>query len=404
MNIMSVCEEPTILEVIRIIVLFINIIKVVVPIILIIVLMIRLTSAITNNKEDVLESVKRTAPKNIVAAILIFLVPTMVNLIGKITFPNSDYAKCISGITIDKVRESYNNKAEKLVKEAEESKNINDYTNAKSYLINIKDQETRKELEERLELVKSDIDKKNNENKKNTSTASTGFGRTIQLDEKSKKACQYVLNADTTMIRLYRCDNRYNSLYPSALPGGGRNVTMPGQGRGDPPYETQIAKEAIPFSRYMKGAFSYEMPGTVRDSSLYEAAKVFMLMFNGDFLGDYRFKINSAGEIQFPIGTCTQCYSEANMIADYDSGKDKEAIDNVFNEMRYFLLINDDGSLTGTTYNKKSGIIDVLYNSSRAGKNYKQIIEDLKSGHGLAHNFKNANLYDCRNLIDDGSY
>ena len=52
MNILSICSEPSIMEVMRIIVLFINIIKVVVPIILIISLMIKFAGAVTKNDQD----------------------------------------------------------------------------------------------------------------------------------------------------------------------------------------------------------------------------------------------------------------------------------------------------------------------------------------------------------------
>ena len=139
MNILSICSEPSIMEVMRIVMLLINIIKVVVPIILIISLMIKFAGAVTKNNQDLLNKAAKTAIPSAIAAVLIFLVPTFVDIVVKATFPNSDYSKCISGISKESIEEAYNKKMDELIKVATTSLTNVDYSNAYSYLSNIKD-------------------------------------------------------------------------------------------------------------------------------------------------------------------------------------------------------------------------------------------------------------------------
>ncbi len=151
MNILSICSEPNTMKIIRIVVLLINIIKIVVPIVLIVFLAIKIMGAVASqNQEEITKRVKSSIP-NIIAAVLIFLVPTFVDIIARLSFPNSDYAKCISGISKEKIEEAYINKMNDLISKAEDSGKYSDYANAKLYLSNIKDQAKREEYEKKLE-------------------------------------------------------------------------------------------------------------------------------------------------------------------------------------------------------------------------------------------------------------
>ena len=51
-------------------------------------------------------------------------------------------------------------------------------------------------------------------------------------------------------------------------------------------------------------------------------------------------------------------------------------------------------------YNTKSGIVPVM---EKASKSYDidGILEAMKSGHTLAHRYKTATLYDCRNVLTE---
>ena len=243
----------------------------------------------------------------------------------------------------------------------------------------------------------------------------TGLGSSIKLTDKAKTACNYVLNPDDLKIRLYRCPckqyhnsstsfSSYNCLSEAALPGGGTKIVMQGMGRGDDPYQTQIAKKTITFTRYQKGAFSYEQKGAVESEDTYEFAKAFIILFKGIFLDDYRLVVNNAGEIQFPTGTCTECYSEGFMISRYDSGKYKKIVDEIFEETKYFILVNDNGSLTytnytGTSKNDPTGVMKDW--SSKNGMKFMDILKNMRTStesEGFKF-YRTSNIYDCRNLL-----
>lgn len=158
MNILSICNEPSLMNVIRIVVLLINIIKIVIPIVLIVFLVIKIMGAVTKQDQEEIMKIVRSSIPNLIAAVLIFLVPTFVDIVARLSFPNSDYAKCISGISKEKVEEAYISNMDHLIDVAEESGIYSDYANAKYYLSNIKDAEKRQEYEAKLAA----LEEKNN--------------------------------------------------------------------------------------------------------------------------------------------------------------------------------------------------------------------------------------------------
>ncbi|MCI7332278.1 MAG: hypothetical protein MSH48_01250, partial [Mollicutes bacterium] len=77
MLIMSICSVPEVLEVMRIINMVILIIKIAVPILLILTGMITLMKTINVGNEDLLAKAKKQLVNNCIAAIVIFLIPTL---------------------------------------------------------------------------------------------------------------------------------------------------------------------------------------------------------------------------------------------------------------------------------------------------------------------------------------
>ena len=158
--ILSICEEPSIMNVMFYVALMIKILIVAIPIMLIITIMIKFTSSIAKHDNDLLAKATKSIVPNLIAAVLIFLVPTFVDLVVKISFPNSDYTKCISGITIDKVTDAYNKKMDSLIATAESSLEYSDYSSAAAYLANIKDNDKKQEYAAKLDAIKELIDNK----------------------------------------------------------------------------------------------------------------------------------------------------------------------------------------------------------------------------------------------------
>ncbi len=160
--ILNICDNPDILSVMRIIDIVITIIKVAVPIILIVRTMLDYTKAVKDNDNDALVKTNKLVSKRVIAAILIFLIPTFITVIAKITENSLDYSKCITNATVEKINEAYKDMAQKYMDYANETLNENDYKTAYNYVNSrIKDKDTKNELLEELNVLKQYIDIKN---------------------------------------------------------------------------------------------------------------------------------------------------------------------------------------------------------------------------------------------------
>ena len=156
--ILSICENPKVLEITRLINIFITIIRIIVPIALVFSLMFKLVGAITKSDEDGLSKVKKIAPKKLIAAAIIFLVPTIVRLVVRLTASDISYENCLRVVSISEINSAYNKSMDELLIHAEETLSMDDYNTAYKYVKNIKDSDARKEYEERLAEVKTKID------------------------------------------------------------------------------------------------------------------------------------------------------------------------------------------------------------------------------------------------------
>ena len=120
MYVLGICDSSAILNVFWIIKLVIMIISVCVPIILMIMLMIDFMKAIQVGDQNLLKKASDIAVKRCIACVLIFLVPTFVNVLTKVTSGNSDYHACYESATLDYIsqRKSEEEEAQRLSLEA----------------------------------------------------------------------------------------------------------------------------------------------------------------------------------------------------------------------------------------------------------------------------------------------
>ena len=95
MNILSLCQNGDVLSVFRIINIVILFIKIIVPIILIVNGMLTIMKTIKVGEEDLLASAKKQLVNNVIAAVIIFLVPTFVNVIIKTVGTENGYKNCL---------------------------------------------------------------------------------------------------------------------------------------------------------------------------------------------------------------------------------------------------------------------------------------------------------------------
>ena len=128
MNILSLCDNGDVLSVFRIVNIIIMIIKVAVPILLIIVGMVTLMKTIKTGNEDLLAKAKKQLVSNCIAAVIIFLVPTLVNVLARLSSNDGNsYLSCLKNATIENINQAYITQAEALLASSEENLNYNGY-------------------------------------------------------------------------------------------------------------------------------------------------------------------------------------------------------------------------------------------------------------------------------------
>ena len=76
-----ICDNPDVLNVMRIVKIAITIVKIAVPIILIVSLMLTFAQAVISDDKDALNKQLKLAVNKMITAVLIFLVPTFISII-----------------------------------------------------------------------------------------------------------------------------------------------------------------------------------------------------------------------------------------------------------------------------------------------------------------------------------
>ena len=188
MNILSICDNPDVLQVMRIINIVITVIKIAVPILLIIFIMIELIGAVAD--EEKFKKVTSGAVKKFIAALLIFLIPTLVqvivvNVVGS-NETNEEYKNCLKDLSVEQINKIYEKNALEAIVKAESTNNYSDYSNAVLLTHKIPDKEVRTEYLNRLSAVKAKIDLINENNKQNNSSDASNIksnGSTIYMGD-----------------------------------------------------------------------------------------------------------------------------------------------------------------------------------------------------------------------------
>ena len=182
--ILSICSNPEVLEVMRIVNMAILIIKITVPILLIVIGMVTLMNTIKVGNEDLLAKAKKQLINNCIAAMIIFLIPTLVSVIVRVSDTNNQYRACLDA-DVTMINDAYISRAENLVSKAEEAKTYNDYYAAKKAVDGLKNESDRASFSSRLnavyEIIKADIEKNNNnedENSGGVGSSDDGSGST----------------------------------------------------------------------------------------------------------------------------------------------------------------------------------------------------------------------------------
>ncbi len=163
--VLGICSAPEVLEVMRIVKIVITIIKIAVPILLIIFGMITYVRAITDSDNDNITKANKTIVNMFIAAVAIFLVPTIVGVVFDVAGANSNgVIDCFYNADKEGIINGYINRIETSFSKV-------DYDKAKRYIDNLDDDDPDKagfqqkisRYKEYVDLV-SDIESLNKNN------------------------------------------------------------------------------------------------------------------------------------------------------------------------------------------------------------------------------------------------
>lgn len=157
--ILNICSNPDVLRVLYIIKTIITIIKIAVPILLIITGMLTYIDAVKNNDGDALNKANKLFVKKIIAAILIFFIPTFINIVTKVSNGSMQYLSCISDANQEGINNAYLDVARSYVNNSLSSLSEGSYNLAYNYIIrNIKNEDDKNKLVSELDIVKQYLD------------------------------------------------------------------------------------------------------------------------------------------------------------------------------------------------------------------------------------------------------
>ncbi len=161
MLITSICDNAEILSVIRIVKIIITIIKIVVPIILMVSLSINYLIAVKSSDFDALAKANKALAPKIIAAVLVFYIPTFVSVIASISsYDSNNYTKCLTNANKEYIAQVLVSDAKIYLNFAKQSLKRNDLMLATNMVHKVKDESSRKELEKELEEIENAIKEK----------------------------------------------------------------------------------------------------------------------------------------------------------------------------------------------------------------------------------------------------
>ena len=216
MTILSVCDNSDILSIIRVIKVVVTLIRIVVPIILIFSLSINYLKAVKSNDSDLISKANKSAVPKIIAALLVFYIPTFVNILADISsYDSNSYISCINNANSEYISKLVVTEAKLYVEAARQSLKRADYVVALSKVNKIKDNTSKekylkelKDIEEKI-IAKEEAARQERENRQRASNIAEGVSGNI---------------ANILGVVYYnQCDSRWKDIQYDT--GGGPNHT-----------------------------------------------------------------------------------------------------------------------------------------------------------------------------------
>jgi len=214
MYVMGICDSADLLSVARLVKVVITIIKIVVPIILILSLMINYMSAVKDNDSSALAKANKVVVSKSIAALLIFFMPTFVNIIADISsYDTNSYSRCLSNANSEYISSLRIYEAKSYIGIARDSLKRMDYNIALTKVDKISDEYIKESLYNDLDAVEAEIKKKEEEEKEERQRELQAQRERLiqQLTGFSAGASGTVENA-LGIIYYRQCDNRWGNI------------------------------------------------------------------------------------------------------------------------------------------------------------------------------------------------
>ncbi len=160
MTILSICDNPDVLSMFRVIKILLTIVRIVVPIMLIISLALDFTKATIDGNNDSLKKASTLAVTKAIAAILVFFIPNFVHIVVNVVSGDDTYEQCLSDATIEKISAGYETLASSYMDMVKENYNESYYNLALKAVNKIKDEDLKKKKLDELKDIKAVIDAK----------------------------------------------------------------------------------------------------------------------------------------------------------------------------------------------------------------------------------------------------
>ena len=155
--ILSICDSATVLEVLYYVKIVIKLICIAVPIILIVTMLIDTVKTVSSGDANLSDLFKKYSIK-LIAAILVFFIPTFVNIIADVV-GNDEYNSCLKFATREEIENAKYKEIDKLIEVVFKSYKRSDLNIAKSKINQLGDESKKQSYLNKLTEIEKTIKK-----------------------------------------------------------------------------------------------------------------------------------------------------------------------------------------------------------------------------------------------------
>ena len=155
MLLLDICDNGNILKVFRIIRVSLEIIRVIVPVLIIISVTISFFKALNEGTDDSFKEVFKSGIKKVIAGLLVFLAPTIIDaILGLASNDVNNVKACLDNSTEEGIQTAYQKEARKLLDEILKSYDLEKYDDVKTVIMKIDDDSIRSDYLKELDKIK----------------------------------------------------------------------------------------------------------------------------------------------------------------------------------------------------------------------------------------------------------